>query len=129
MTKERLIKDCLTMPDTYIDNPYGPDVDVVKNKTGKSFALVGILGDADKNFINKNAEAGASVAKGDINVTVKCPPELIYILRDQYKAVVPGYYSNKNHWNTIILGKDVSYEEIINMVKLSYELVNSPKKR
>lgn len=116
------------MPDSFIDNPYGPDVDVAKNKLGKSFALIGILSTADKNFIKLNADAGAPVALGDTNITLKCPPELIYVLRDEYTAVVPGYYSNKSHWNTIILNKDVPNEEVKKMIKISYDLVTPQKK-
>jgi len=123
MTKEQIIEYCLQLPDTTISHPYGPTVDVAKNKKGKSFALVGVLAATDVNSILKNCDANAPVAEGDIFVTVKCPPELIYILRDEYKAVIPGYYSNKNHWNTIIIGKDVPSDEIEKMLNLSYDLV------
>jgi len=59
---------------------------------------------------------------------LKCPPALIFVLRDKYKAVLPGYYSNKMHWNTIIHGKDVSDEEIKKMIQMSYDLVTPQKK-
>ena len=110
MTKEQLIEECLKMPESWVDHPYGEFVDVIKNKAGKSFAFVGTLGSADKNFIKKNSDAGAPVEEGDINITLKCPPTMIYSLRDKYEVVVPSYYSNKDHWNTIILNKDVSDE-------------------
>jgi len=129
MTKEQLVKLCLEMPGSFVDNPYGPTVDVLKNRVGKSFALVGILGQEDKNFIKKNFDLGAPVAEGDVNITLKCPPVMIYSLRDKYKAVVPGYYSNKDHWNTVILNKDVPDEEIKKMIMISYDLVTPQKKK
>ena len=120
MTKQRLINDCLEMPDAYVDYPYGPEVEVIKNKEGKSFALVG---DVEVDAMKRSCGADAPIERGDIFITLKCAPELIYIMRDEYAAVLPGYYSNKNHWNTIILGKDFSYEEIKKCIRLSYELV------
>jgi len=126
MTKEHLIKDCLKLPDSYLDHPYGAFADVIKNKIGKSFAVIGILTDKDIKSIKKNCDENAPIIEGDINITLKCPPQLIHLLREQYTALIPGYYSNRNHWNTIILNKDVPYEEILKMVQLSYDLV-APK--
>ena len=129
MTKEQLIKDCLQLPDSYLDHPYGVFADVIKNKAGKSFAVIGKLTNKDIASIKKNCDENAPIVEGDINITLKCPPELIHPLREQYSALIPGYYSNRNHWNTIILNKDVPYEEILKMLQLSYDLVTpKPKK-
>lgn len=114
------------MPDSYVDYPYGPDVEVLKNKTGKSFALVGIC---EVEPMKRSCGADAPIEEGDIYITLKCPPELIYMLRDEYKAVLPGYYSNKSHWNTIIIGKDVPNDEIKKMILVSYDLVTPPNKK
>jgi len=124
MTREQLIKICLEMPESFVDYPYGPEVEVIRNKAKKSFALIGIVSAAMK----KSCGEGVPVEEGDIFLTVKSPLELIYVLRDQYKAVLPGYYSNKDHWNTIIIGKDFPDSELKNMIALSFELV-SPKKK
>jgi len=130
MTKEQLIKDCLKLPDSYLDHPYGEFADVIKNKAGKSFAVIGILTDKDIASIKKNCDENAPIVAGDINITLKCLPELILPLREKYTALIPGYYSNINHWNTIIISKDVPYEEVLKMVQLSYDLVTSkPKKK
>ena len=129
MTKEQIIKECLEIgAESFVDNPYGPTVDVVKNKVGKSFALVGVLAIADVKSIRKNCDEDAPADEGDIFITLKCPPELIFVLRAQFKAVIPGYYSNKMHWNTVIVGKDVPSDEIKKMIRLSYDLV-TPLKR
>ncbi|MCL2556165.1 MAG: MmcQ/YjbR family DNA-binding protein [Firmicutes bacterium] len=125
MTKEQLIKDCLQLEGSYLDHPYGEFADVIKNKSGKSFAVIGILTDKDIASIKKNCDSNVLIEAGNINITMKCPPELIHPFREKYTALIPGYYSNKNHWNTIILNKDVPYEEVLKMVQLSYDLVVS----
>ena len=111
------------MPSSFVSYPYGADVDVVKNKAGKSFALLGVCSVTDVNSIKKNCDPNAPVTEGDIFITLKCPPELIFVLRDEYKALVPGYYCSKMHWNTIIVGKDVPCAEIKKMILTSHDLV------
>ena len=127
MTKEDLIKECLKFENCTASNPYGPDVEVMKNEKGKSFALIGVCSEADTKSILKNCDQNAPVNVGDLFITLKCPPALIIVLREKYKAVIPGYYSNKNHWNTIILGKDVPNEEVKTMINMSFELVGGKK--
>ncbi|MCL2375646.1 MAG: MmcQ/YjbR family DNA-binding protein [Firmicutes bacterium] len=130
MTKDKLIQDCLAIgADSFLDHPYGAFADVIKNKAGKSFAVIGILTDKDIKSIKKNCDENAPANEGDINITLKCLPELIRPLREQYKALIPGYYSNRNHWNTVILNKDVPYKEILKMVQLSCDLVTSKSKK
>ena len=127
MTKEQLVKDCLAMPDSTLSHPYGKEVDVIKNGKGKSFALIGILATTDVNSIKKNCDPDAHITEGDIFITLKFPQQLIYTLRDQYKSVFAGYYSNKDHWNTIILNKDCPYDEIKKFISISHDMV-TPKK-
>jgi len=129
VNKEQLIKECLGYPESTVNYPYGEAVEVIKNKEGKSFALIGLLAETDVKSIKKNCDDNAEVEKGDIFITLKCPPELIFVLRDEYKAVIPGYYSNKLHWNTIILGKDVPIDEIKKMIRLSHDLVTPAKQK
>ena len=42
--------------------------------------------------------------------------------RAQYEDVIPGYYSNKQHWNSIILDGSVPSNEIRRMIGESYDL-------
>lgn len=63
-------------------------------------------------------------------ITLKCEPIYAKLLREQYIDIIPGYYMNKLHWNSIYLdGKlsDVLWKELI---ELSYSLVlkSLPKK-
>ena len=56
-------------------------------------------------------------------INLKCDPTLAEILRQQYKAVIPGYHMNKKHWNTIICDGSIPDDEIIEMIDNSYDLV------
>ena len=127
MTKEKLISECLKMPDSYVDYPFDPTTAVIKAANGKMFAFTDHV---DPEKIKKNCAAGAPVTDGDLFLNLKCDPELILVFREKYKSVLPGYCSNKNHWNTIIVGKDVPLKELKKMIQMSFDLVApKPKKK
>ena len=57
-------------------------------------------------------------------ITLKGNPESNEILRETYVDVVPGYYANKKHWNSIYLRtEEIGDEEIKKMIEVSYQLV------
>lgn len=56
-------------------------------------------------------------------LTVKLKPEDGELLREQYAEIVPGYYMNKVHWNSIDLAGQVSDETIKTMIQKSYQLI------
>jgi len=95
-----------------VGNPYGEWIDVVKNDKGKTFALIGILTETDIKSIRKNCDVNVPMEIGDVSITLKCPPGLAVVLSEKYSALIPGYYSNKVHWNTIIMDKDVPLDEV-----------------
>ncbi|WP_270598200.1 MmcQ/YjbR family DNA-binding protein [Enterococcus asini] len=61
----------------------------------------------------------------DAIITLKNLPEKNEELRELYQGIViPGYYANKTHWNSIKLSSpEVSDEEIKQMIAVSYQLV------
>ena len=63
-------------------------------------------------------------------INVKCDPEKAILLREQFDAVVPGYYMNKKHWNSVKMDGTIPDKKIQEWIKDSYELVVSklPKK-
>lgn len=63
-------------------------------------------------------------------INVKCDPQEAIILREQYEAVIPGYYMNKKHWNSIKMDGSIPDQQIKDWIKQSYSLVVSslPKK-
>jgi len=56
-------------------------------------------------------------------ITVKLEPLHGDILRKQYKDIVPGYYMNKDHWNSLYLDGTVPDEIVRDMLDRSYQLV------
>jgi len=56
-------------------------------------------------------------------VTLKCEPFTGQLLRSQYRHIVPGYYMNKEHWNSVYLDGDVPDGVMKQMIDMSYDLV------
>jgi predicted DNA-binding protein (MmcQ/YjbR family) len=46
-------------------------------------------------------------------------------LREKYESVMPGYHLNKKHWNTILLAGQLEWDEVKDLITLSYNLVSS----
>lgn len=54
---------------------------------------------------------------------LKCRPEQIEELRDNYEGIRPGYHMNKRHWVSVYFDSDVPDETIKELVKQSYDIV------
>lgn len=102
----------LSMPHAARDYPFGEDVAVYKvsedaeasSPQGKMFALI-------------------AEGSDPIRLSLKCDPQLAEVLRERYESVMPGYHLNKKHWNTIVLSGQLSWEEIQDLIRHSYNLV------
>jgi predicted DNA-binding protein (MmcQ/YjbR family) len=105
VTRDDVLEFCLTFTGAIEDYPFGDEVTVFK-VGGRMFALVMLEGEPGR-------------------MNLKCDPDLAIELRAQHAAVVPGYHSNKRHWNTIELDGSIPRDEIEEMIEHSYELVVS----
>jgi predicted DNA-binding protein (MmcQ/YjbR family) len=94
----------LSMPNSRLDYPFGPDVAVYKVKD-KMFALI-------------------SEGKTPVQISLKCDPVLAETLREKYDEIMPGYHLNKKHWNTLVLSGQLPWEEVQGFIRHSYNLVN-----
>ena len=56
-------------------------------------------------------------------ITLKLDPEFGRILREQYEDITPGYYMNKEHWNSLCLYGNVPDDIVRTMVNESYQLI------
>ena len=93
----------LSMPNARLDYPFGKEAAVYK--TGdKIFAIIAEKSDP-------------------VRLSLKCDPSLAVALRRKYESVMPGYHLNKKHWNTIVLTGQLSWNEIKDLIKHSYDLV------
>jgi len=56
-------------------------------------------------------------------ITVKLEPIFGQMLRSKYKDIVPGYYMNKEHWNSLYLEGSVPDEVLEDMLDKSYQII------
>ncbi len=108
MNIETLQEYCLSKPDAEETLPFGPDTLVYK-VNGKIFLLVGLEGDP-------------------LQFNVKCDPDKVQELREEFPCVLPGYHMNKKHWNTIVIDGSVSNAQLREWIDWSYELVKGKPK-
>ena len=111
MDHKSLEEYVLSMPNSWLDYPFGEDVAVYKvghkeNNEGKMFALI-----AEKS--------------NPVRISLKCDPQLAVVLREKYETVLPGYHLNKKHWNTVICSGQLTDEEVKDLIRLSYNLVSN----
>ena len=93
----------LSMPGVRLDYPFGEGVAVYK-ASDKMFALI-------------------AEGKEPVNLSLKADPQLSQVLREKYESVMPGYHLNKKHWNTIVLTGQLSWPEVQDLIRHSYNLV------
>ncbi|MEJ3721009.1 MmcQ/YjbR family DNA-binding protein [Paenibacillus polymyxa] len=100
---EQIVAYGLSQKEAVKDYPFGADPLVLK-VGGKMFALL-----TEKDGIS--------------HVSLKCDPVIAENLREQNKAIKPGYHLNKKHWNTIEVDNSFPLEDLYSMIDHSYELV------
>lgn len=64
-----------------------------------------------------------AVHAGRTMVILKCDPRLAEAFRVQYSEVVPGFYSDKRHWNSVYLDGTLPDDVLRSMCDMSYQLV------
>ena len=112
-TREEALKYGLSLPDTYQEAPFHD----------QNWQLVRVKK-------SKKAFLWTYEKDGYININVKVDTEWRDLWRKTYKAVLPAYHQNKEHWNTIILDGSIPDDVIKRMIAESYDLVtDSPTKR
>lgn len=102
MNIEELREYCLSLKGVTESFPFGESVLVFK---------VG-----DKMFCLTNLE-------DDLAIAVKNEPEKNIELREEFKAVKPGYHMNKKHWNSVEIDGSISDDLIKNFIDESYDLI------
>lgn len=60
---------------------------------------------------------------GDVYITMKLEPPRGEFLRAQYEDIIPGYYMNKTHWNSVRAQGSVPEALLEDMLRESYRLV------
>ncbi len=104
MNHKQVEEYVLSMPNAWMDFPFGEEVAVYKIKE-KMFALM-------------------PEGKDPVSISLKCDPKLSEILREKFETVSQGYHLNKKHWITVILTGQLPFEEIQGLILHSYNLVS-----
>lgn len=104
MEKEKLQSFCMTLPGTTHDYKVDWQADRY-HIGGKMFAMLG--GDSE----------------GKPIITLKCEPNRAEELRKTCKNIIPGYYMNKTHWNSVYIDSNISFDLLENLILHSYNLV------
>ena len=95
----------LSLPNTRLEYPFGESTAVYK-VGDKMFALI-------------------AEAKDPLQISLKCDPLLSASLRETYETVMPGYHLNKKHWNTLLLSGQLTWSQVQDLIRHSYELVKT----
>ena len=107
MTHKQFEEFILSLPDVWLDYPFGEETAVYKFGTKPEGKIVAIVTENSK----------------PLRISLKCEPKLAEHLREKYETVIPGYHLNKKHWNTILCTGQLTDDEIIDLARLSYQLV------
>lgn len=67
---------------------------------------------------------------GHALVNLKCDPRMAEAYRETYPEVLPGFYTDKTHWNAVLLDGGLPEDILREMCDLSYRLIfeKLPKK-
>lgn len=58
-------------------------------------------------------------------ISLKCDPERAILLRAEFADIVPGFYCDKRHWNSVFLDGNVPADVLEDLCRHSYQLVFS----
>ena len=92
-----------------------PDYVVFRNPRNKKWFAV--LMDVEKSRLGLTGEGKADV------INLKCDPILVGSLR-QSEGCLPAYHMNKTNWVTVLLQGGPSAEELRELLRISYSLVD-----
>jgi predicted DNA-binding protein (MmcQ/YjbR family) len=107
ITHKQFEEFILSLPDVWLDYPFGEETAVYKYGPQPEGKIVAIVTENSK----------------PLRISLKCEPKLAEHLREKYETVIPGYHLNKKHWNTILCTGQLTDDEIIDLARLSYQLV------
>jgi len=110
MTRQEIVDYCLTFPSAYEDYPFS-DV--------KDIGIWTVM----RHKANQKTFAQIYERNDKLCVNIKCDPFEADFLRQAYTDVTPAYHMNKVHWDTVIIGGDVPEDELMLMIKHSYDSI------
>jgi predicted DNA-binding protein (MmcQ/YjbR family) len=104
-THKEIEEYILTMPGARLDYPFDETTAVYRAVNDKMFALI-------------------TEGSKPVRISLKGDPQLNAVLREKYESVLPGYHLNKKHWNTVLVTGQLSNQELKDLIRHSFNLVN-----
>ncbi|MBR2490572.1 MAG: MmcQ/YjbR family DNA-binding protein [Ruminiclostridium sp.] len=111
MTRKEVVAACLEFPFAYEDYPFDDHNWTVMRHQG-----------------NKKIFAAIFQREGRIWINVKAEPLAGDFWRRAYPAVIPAYHMNKTHWVSMILDGTMTEQDILRLIRDSYDLT-APKRK
>lgn len=110
---ETLVKACLINEDCIATQPFKQDqyqeIYVMRHKSNKKwYALIFTLDNT-------------------LYVNLKCPPDLIAVLKEQYKSITPAWHMNKKHWCSVDVN-NTPHSTLKELIKISFD-ITAPKRK
>ena len=100
----------LSFDQARLDFPFGEDTEVYRigetDEKNKIFAL-----------IVKDSQP--------VRLSLRCDPQLAETLRERYETVLPGNNLDRRRWNTIICSGQLSFDELKDLMRHSYEIASA----
>jgi predicted DNA-binding protein (MmcQ/YjbR family) len=115
-TRQEIINFCLTFPAAYEDYPFA-DI--------KDIGIWTIM----RHSANKKTFVQIYERHGKLCINLKCDPLEADFLRSAFESVEPAYHMNKTHWNGVVIGGDVSDDELKRQIEHSYDLIKPKTQR
>lgn len=112
LTRQEAITYCKTFDNIMEDYPFHDNNWTLMRHTGNKKTFACIYEREEKVWIN-----------------VKCDTEWRDFWRSAFKAVLPAYHMNKEHWNSLILDGTIPDKDIERMISESYELTKPKRKK
>lgn len=109
-----------------LDYPFGKEVAVYRIEDASTgSAQAGSAPDASASSAQAKMFALIQENSDPVSLSLKCDPQLAEVLRERYATVLAGYHLNKKHWNTILLTGQLTWPQVQDLIRHSYNLVKS----
>jgi predicted DNA-binding protein (MmcQ/YjbR family) len=116
ISRKQVEEYILSMPDAHKEYPFGEAVSVYKIRAQST---------ENRERMTNSMFALMNEDKTPVNLSLRCDPLLSKTLRDKYDEVMPGEHLNKKHWITIVMSGQLSWSEIQDLIRHSYNSVKN----
>lgn len=122
-TREQIIEMALELPGCTTDTPFEGDGYSTVLRHGDTLKWFGLILKGPRDRVGLPGDGQAAL------LNLKCDPLVSYGLMREYPDILPAYHMNKHLWITLRLEGDVPREIVEMLMRMSYDLTKSRKRR